>query len=281
MRIQVLGLCRFSLLTQSDFQTTGADLDRNRAILYDPVRLDLRMRWFENLCLPPLLWQTDPDFTLIVATGEDLPQPWLGHLRDIAEAVPQIRLMQAPPGLHAPICRDMLAQTTEPGADVVAQFRMDDDDAVAQDYVASVRQDYHAIKGLMDGWNPVALDYGRGLLVQADDDDLHISCALTHFWAPGLTLYFPGGEPRSVMNYRHDWVWRLTPTATKIDRVMWMRGFHGHNDSPHHLGKRIPVEMTQAQVHGVMLRRFGLEHAALREALTGASGAFVSPADQG
>ncbi|MDO5648819.1 glycosyltransferase [Paracoccus sp. (in: a-proteobacteria)] len=270
MRVQVLGLCRFSLLTDGWFQSGATDVDANRAALYDPARLDERMRFFEHLCLPSLRTQTDPDFTLIVATGEDLPDPWLSRLRAIADAVPQIRLMQSPIGPHGQICKSMLTAATDPDADVIAQFKMDDDDAVSVDYVETVRRDYGAISGLMEGQNPVALDYGHGLLLHVDGSKMTVDGALTHYWGCGLTMYFPAGEPRSVINYRHDWMWRQVTTVTKVDRVMWIRGFHGHNDSPHHHGKRIAAEMTNQQINQTLQRRFGLNRQALRRQLTGA-----------
>lgn len=269
MRIQVLGLCRFSLLVDGDFQTTGADLDRNRAILFDPVRLDARMRWFQNVCLPPLLWQTDPDFTLILGTSEELPSPWMQQLVEIAEAIPQIRLMTAPAGNHARICKEMLGAATEAGADVMAQFRMDDDDAVARDYVSSVRRDYAAIAGLMDGKNPVAVDYAKGLrLMQDAQGALSVHCVLERLCVGALTLYFPGGAVRSVMNYRHDWMWRLTTTVSRIDRVMWLRGLHDRNDSPRHQDHPVPLWLPPGETERILSRRFGFDLGALGEALT-------------
>lgn len=257
------------MLVESDFQTTGADLDRNRAILYAPKRMEQRMRWFENLCLPPLLWQSDPDFTLILATGEDLPEPWITRLREIAEAVPQIRLEQVAPGRHAEICRTLLARHTDPGADVVAQFRMDDDDAVAVDYVARIRRDYSLVERLMNGRDPVALDYGRGLVLEQDPrGQLSLRCELTHFWCAALTLYFPGGKPRSVMNYRHDWMWRFVSTVSRIDRVMWIRGLHGNNDSPRHPYGHRRIEMTAEQLDDALFDRFGLGREELFAALS-------------
>lgn len=272
MRIQVLGLCRFSMLVQGDFQTTGDDLDRNRAILYDPARMEQRMRWFETLCLPPLMWQHDPDFTLIVATGEDLPEPWIGRLRRIAEAVPQIRLEQVPPGRHAEICKTLLARHTEPGADVVAQFRMDDDDAVCRDYVARVRRDWRLVAPMMGGQGPVALDYGRGLVLEQDGKgSLSLRCELTHFWVPALTLYFPGDRPRSIMNYRHDWIWRFAPTISRPDGLMWIRGFHGSNDSPRDPYGHRRIEMDDDEIRAALLRRFGLGRDELFAALSAPS----------
>lgn len=264
MRVQVLGLCRFSMLVNSAFQTTGNDLQANREILYDPQRLALRMRWFENLCLPPLLWQTDPDFTLILATGQDLPQPWLGRLREIAAAVPQIRLEEVAPDGHGAICKRLLEKHSDPAADVVAQFRLDDDDAVTLDYVQNVRDDHRLIAPLLRKTAPVAIDYTRGLVLQAQaDGGFAMRCEQMRLWGLGLAMYFPADRPGSIMNYRHDWIWRMMTTVSRPDRVMWIRGLHGLNDSPRTPYKPVLVEMSDQQIDAAMLRRFGLERETL------------------
>lgn len=267
MRVQALGICRFSMLVESDFQTTGADLDANRRILYDADRMAERFRWFENLCLPPLMAQTDPDFTLVLATGEDLPQQWLTRLREIAAEVPQIRLMQAAPGRHAPICKAMLAAHLDPRADVVAQFRMDDDDAVALDFVESLRRDFPRIAGLMQGPDPVALDYARGLVLERGPDGCRLTEEMQRLWVPALVMFFPGGMPRSIMNYRHDHMWHKVPVVSLIDRVMWIRGFHDTNDSPRPPDALRPRAAGRPDLNKLLRERFGLQRGRLFRAL--------------
>ncbi|TGN68063.1 hypothetical protein E4L95_02790 [Paracoccus liaowanqingii] len=268
MRIQVLGLCRFSLLVQGDFQTTGEDLDDNRAILYDPARLERRMRWFETLCVPPLMAQTDPDFTLIVATGEDLPEPWAGRLQAVAEAVPQIRIECLPPGRHAPLCREALARHVDPTADVVAQFRMDDDDAVAIDYVAHIRADHRLAARMTHKHHPVVMNYTSGIVARLEGDDLTLHAEMAQNWGLAQTFYFPGGEVRSLMNYRHDKVWAKVPTLTLPGPVMWIRGHHDVNDSRGHLIGKNRVAADPDELPRLLERRFNLDLADLRAALT-------------
>ncbi|CAM3341039.1 glycosyltransferase [Paracoccus nototheniae] len=268
MRIQVLGLCRFSLLVQGDFQTTGEDLDRNRAILYDPARLERRMRWFETLCVPSLAAQGDPDFTLIVATGTDLPEPWIGRLRACAQAVPQIRIEQFDPGRHAALCRQALARHADPLADIVAQFRMDDDDAVARDYVQRIREDHALAAPLAGPHHPVVINYTSGMVVELKQGRLHLHAEKAQNWGLAQTFYFPGGEVRSLMNYRHDKVWATAPTIAIPGRIMWIRGHHDVNDSRGHLigNNRLPTD--EAELTRMLRRRFGLNPAAVRAALT-------------
>ncbi|MFV0384292.1 glycosyltransferase [Paracoccus sp. (in: a-proteobacteria)] len=268
MRIQVLGLCRFSMLVENAFQSVGSDLNQSRGFLYDPRRLEQRMRWFEHLCLQPLLWQTDPDFTLILATGIDLPQPWLARLTEIAGAVPQIRLEQVAPGKHGQICRQLLAKHTDPDADVVAQFRMDDDDAVALDYVAQLRQDFRLIRPLMKADAPVALDYTQGLVIERQGDgSFDIRAEHARLWVPALAMYFPADRPGSIMNYRHDWIWRLATMVSRNHPLMWIRGFHGKNDSPRTHYRPMQIEMAKEQIDQTLRRRFGLDRELLVETL--------------
>lgn len=268
MRIQVLGLCRFSLLAQGDFQTTGDDLDRNRAILYNPVRMERRMRWFETVCIPPLMWQTDPDFTLIIATGEDLPARWLARLQRLAQVMPQIRIEQLPPARHAQSCREALARHIDLTADVVVQFRMDDDDAVAVDYVRRARADHRLAQRLAGKHHPVVINHTSGLVAEVRGDRFALHAEMAQNWVPAQTFYFPGGEVRSLMNYRHDKVWTKVPTIAMPGRPMWIRGHHDTNDSGGHLIGRNRVAADETELAEMLGRRFGLDLAQLRLALT-------------
>ncbi len=73
-------------------------------------------------------------------TGPDLPEPWLGQLRDLCDRVPQLRLSLVPPmDYHLEACHAAVAPHLDPDAQVIGHFRHDDDDAVAVDYIARAR----------------------------------------------------------------------------------------------------------------------------------------------
>jgi len=50
------------------------------AALYAHDRLEARTFLFENILLPGLRAQTDPDFTLLLLMGEDFPEPWRSRI---------------------------------------------------------------------------------------------------------------------------------------------------------------------------------------------------------
>ena len=167
MRAPLLGLCRFSHLGGRGFQVEHRSLDERRAFLYDPARLARRWVWFESVTLPGLIRQTDPDYTLVVMTGPDLPQPWLGRLREIAAAHPQIRLELVPPMEHPrAACAHAIHPHIDPAAEWVGQFKQDDD-GVAVDFVARARRDLRLLMPLLKrdgrGW----CDYMKGVILRA------------------------------------------------------------------------------------------------------------------
>ena len=231
-RIQVIGLCRFSYLGEGGFKTLyDRPLTERRAMLFDPDRLNARMIWFEHVFLPSLQAQTDPDFTMIVLTSEDLPQPWLDRLRALIGALPQFRLQTMPPLAHRVACADAIKAVVEPGADLTAQFRLDDDDAVAVEYIALIRRDFLLLHALYSENNGLAVDYTLGLVLEDVQGRVVADKRRECFWGCGLTLYLPPNSSRQILNFQHHKVWQHLPTVMRHKPAMWVRGAHQSNDS--------------------------------------------------
>lgn len=259
MRIQVLGLCRFSYLAEGGFQSVPGSIAARRAQLYEPVRLSLRILWFEHVFLPAIRAQGDGDFTLIVLTGEDLPDPWRGLLQALVADVPQIRLVFRPVGRHREVCRAVMHEHVDRGADVVAQFRLDDDDAVAIDYVASLRADFvRRLEPLFRLQSRLALDYARGLVLAVDGGAVMVHGAVTHNGTPGLTVFLAPDAPEAVLDYPHHTLQRFMPGVSLSDRVMYLRGMHGGNDSGR-IDGRLGEAMTPVRANAVLTRRFSID----------------------
>ncbi len=179
-----------------------------------------------------LLAQTDPDFTLVVMTGPDLPDPYLDRLRELAALMPQARLALIPPmDAHLDACMAAITPHIEAGADVVGHFRQDDDDAVAVDYIARARQDFALAQPLFARARRVSIDYARGLVLKADQDGVRIEPRMIYNAVAGLTIYLKPDAGRSAMHFPH---WQLglsMPGLTLPARLMFARFLHHDNDS--------------------------------------------------
>ena len=235
-RVQVIGLCRFSYLGSGGFKVLhDATLEARRAMLYHPRRLDARMIWFEQVFLPGISQQTAPDFTMLILTGSDFPEPWRSRLAALIHPFPQFRMVYRPPGNHREVCAEVMRAVVEPDAEVLAQFRLDDDDGVAVDYVARLRRDFGLLRDFWAEKGRLALDYSLGLVL--DDrtaqpgGQVVADKRIASFWGCGLTLFVAPSQPKQVLDYVHYKVWHHMPSVIRSDRVMFLRGAHQGNDS--------------------------------------------------
>lgn len=231
MKVQVLGLCRFSFTGLGAFQREHETIAERQAALFDPKRLRERLTWFEHVTLPPLRAQTDPAFTLLVLTGTDLPGWARQRLDALLSDLPQARLVAHEPAPSHATANAVLQAAVDGDADLIAQFRMDDDDAVAVDFVERLRRDAAIPAGLVREARPVALDYTRGMVLSVQAGSARLVPRFAQYWTPGLAVLFRPRARHALMNFRHNRLWQSMTTLTQQDSVMWLRGHHGSNDS--------------------------------------------------
>mgnify|MGYP000244605993 CR=1 FL=1 len=168
--MQVLGLCRFSYPALGGFQV-GHDTTADRiAYLYDPARLEERFRLFETVALPCLMAQTDPDFEMIVLIGDRFPPVHLERLTALLASLPQARIVVEPPRPHREVMKEILNKTRHARSEPCVQFRFDDDDAIAVDFVAKLRKAVDDAAPLLVQHKSVALDWNKGYVAEFGAD---------------------------------------------------------------------------------------------------------------
>jgi len=270
LNIQVLGLCRFSFPSSGAFQIEHATIQERREALYAPHRLAQRLAWFENALLPSIMAQDDQNFTLIVLAGEDLPASYKERLSLAAAAVPRLKIIYRPAGEHRKICHDVIKASINPAVDIVVQFRLDDDDAIARDYVTTIRAETKRMAVFIREANAVAFDHNRGLAVRFINQQLDVERMQAQYWGCTLAVAMVPTHAKMILDYPHHRIWESIPTITYPQPVMFMRGIHDTNDSP-------AIHYTRnGQIQGgsgvkTLAKRFGIHADALLSALIVAS----------
>jgi len=260
VNLQVLGLCRFSYPAELEgFQTHHATMAERRAALYSPARMETRLFWFEHIALPGLRAQTRDDFTLLLLMGEDMPQPWHDRLLAMIADVPQIRPVYRPTGPHRLVYREILHAARDPAADMVAEFRLDDDDAVAVNYVQMIARAVPQIRPLFRAKGRVALDQGKGVVVEADGPEVRLIPVLSHCWAAALTVFLRPDDEACVMDFPHQKVWQRMPLVSHTDQLMFLRGAHATNDSKVGLSGTGSFKVDAEDYPDLLARRFGVD----------------------
>lgn len=228
--MQVIGLCRFSYPAEGGFQVEHATMAERIAYLYAPARMEQRFRHFEAVALPGLKAQTDPDFTFLIVVGEAMPPHYLARLQALVADLPQARICARPPGPHRQVMQAVLNDARHMDLPCL-QFRHDDDDAVAIDFVARLRQLARDCAGLCRDHRLVGLDFNRGYVARADASGLQVSPALTPFWGVALGVAVQPGVRQSIMNFAHNKLMRFMPCVSMTDSAMYVRGHNDYNDS--------------------------------------------------
>lgn len=264
--LQILGLCRFSVPSLGGFQTEHETIEERRAMLYAPARLEQRLAWFEHVWLPGLRAQSDPDFSVVLLVGEDLPEPWRGRLLALVEGIRQIIVEYAAPGHHREVCAAAMRKHVHPQATVLAQFRLDDDDGVASSFIARTRRDLAEVLGILDHKRNFALDYVRGVVLRWDGELLGYEPRLARLWTPALVYVNRPEDDRYILDTQHDRMWYYMPVVAQSDEIMWLRGQHGLNDSA--IGPmRDTYPLPEPRFEKVLRKRFHVDLAGLARRL--------------
>ena len=257
---KIIGVCRFSYLGDAGFRTLNGGPEAAAKALYAPARMQRRFAYFENICLPSLDAQTDQDFVLVALIGDTMPFQFRKRLKALCENRPYLRVatLEAAGPLNS--TRRAFKRGLDGEADFITGFRLDDDDAVACDYIEKTREIADTLIKL--GWAthdvPAAVCFHRGIYwdMKRDDDQ---------FWdysepqPLGLAAAMVA-HPESQHNiYR--WNHRKLATNARcwIDphEYMFVRTLHGHNDSD----RSIPPAARQLpdwQARKLFRERFGL-----------------------
>jgi hypothetical protein len=228
--MQIIGLCRFSYPALGGFQVGHDTIEDRIAYLYQQERLEERFRLFETVALPCLKAQTDPDFELIIVIGDAMPKQHVDRLRDITASLPQARIHAEPPRQHREVMKEVLNNARNMELPCL-QFRFDDDDAVAVDFVELLRAASDDCFGMTQQYRTVAFDWNRGLIAEYGADGIAATEVFRPFDVAALGMYVRPRCHLTIMNYAHNKINRFMPAVSFDTKQMFVRGHNASNDS--------------------------------------------------
>jgi len=267
--MQVIGLCRFSWPGEGGFQVEHTSLDERIAYLYNDARMASRLAQFETITLPGLRAQTDPDFTFVVVIGETLPEKWADRLFALLETLPQAQVQIRPPGPHRKVMQTAINVAKHDPAAPCLQFRHDDDDAVAIDFVERLRQVAHENAPLLDQNRLVAIDFVNGFAAEPGKAGLHVMRQHLSLYPMALGMAAQGKVHQSIMNFGHKKMGQFMPVLTQTHPDMFIRGHSDNNDSRQKAGiKPLPLAPIDATTAQLFKKRFAIDVDHVRSAFS-------------
>ena len=258
---QIIGVCRFSYLGEGGFQTQNQDFEKAARILYDVPRMLRRFTYFENICLPSLAAQTDRDFFLVVLIGDTMPFRWRKRLKGLMEQYPflEVCTLEAAGPLNS--TRRAFRRAWNGTATYITGFRIDDDDAVACDYIARTREisDQLLTLGWADAQTPAAICFHRGIywdMARPEEEQFWDFSEKEPLGLASAMITTPEGMT-NIYRWNHRKLASQVRCWIDPNDYMFVRTLHGHNDS----GRSIAPDarVLPAWQHKKLFReRFGL-----------------------
>lgn len=252
--LQMIGLCRFSFLFSE-----GTGFARNTSVGegdYDEARLERRVGLFETITLPSLAAQTDMDFSLVILIGRRLPARFKSRLAAITAPHPQFVLHEDEEGQpHMDLCKQVLLTHRNPDCKILGEFRMDDDDAVAVDFVEKSRTYATSLDPLIQTGRPVELDFCNGLALQFDGPKAKAKQIVAAHWGCAQVFFNLAETGRTAFHQHHYKSWHHDLCLSAPDPLMFVRSFHDYNDSGREWDK---LRGTNAK-RATWSRRYGLD----------------------
>lgn len=259
MTPQVIGLCRFSYPAIGGFQVDHETIEERIAYLYNDARLEERFRLFEAVVLPSLRAQTDPDFELIVVVGDQMPAHHLARLKALIDDLPQARMHAEPPRPQREVMKQILNAARRDFSQPCLQFRCDDDDAVAVDFIEQLRKAANDCAGLTRQHKSVAFDWNKGFIAEYSDKGISAAEIFRPFDVAALGMWVKGDCHLTIMNFAHNKINRFMPSVSFDEPRMFVRGHNASNDSRQKPVKDVPVKpLTFAQAEQFQ-KRFAID----------------------
>ena len=210
------------VLTRFNVATPG----RESPIRNAPGWLERRFELFERFCLPSMAAQVESDFRWLIFFDRDTPARFRDRISDAAAKAP-INPLFVPPGDLTGVA-ETVARLLDPGTRRVVTTRLDNDDAVARDYLARVRQMAASVD---DG---TAINFPVGLALR--DDRLFTARDESN---PFVSVVEAARDLRTVWSAPHRNLgaeWNLVQVETE---PCWLQVVHGENVANRISGRRL------------------------------------------
>lgn len=239
MKRHIFFIIRYSVYSQKQSSWSIGDKvssEEYRNRLFAAPRLDLHEKLFSRVTLPALdAISESVEMSALLMTSSELPPKYREELDRLSESRPWLKIIEVDSdrSLIKAIdrsVRDAIAPMDDDG--IYATVRLDDDDALANDFGLEVE------KYLDFRFSGMCLSFAKGVL-GVHDGDVYRSLYQYHMPknAQGMTFITTkadaqaGNMPFSVFaTGNHRTVDRRYPTVSDARRMMYIRTEHGESD---------------------------------------------------
>lgn len=253
MDADIFGHMRFSYLGRSDARLTRStdDLAQRIRLLYAPERMEERFHFFERLCAPSLRWQTDKGFRFVIFTSPEMPDCYKERLAAAVRDIPQVEVVyesEAPitQAVDAWVGRQDVARVKR-----TVHFRLDDDDVLATDFIATLRRHMDHVP------DHAIISRPSGLLLIDSASGPELLAKFEAYIAIGFALVNPPNGGKSPYALGHRRYHRNVPSLSLPGPLAYIHTAHLHSDTAQDQHMKLAhARADHASLFGNRPRRF-------------------------
>ena len=171
----------------------------------------------------------------------------------------QVRVIKEPPRNNREVCKDVLNAAGRKPDQPCIQFRHDDDDAVAVDFIEKMRQAARDSRPLMKKHRTVGLDWNHGYVAEVGADGISATEMYRNYYVAALGVHIAGNCTMTIHNFMHERIPRFMPCVTYNDPAMFVRTHNGYNDSRQKQVKEVPVAPLTPEQTALFQNRFAID----------------------
>lgn len=239
------------------------------AYLWSNDRLEERFRLLETMALPCLRAQTDPDFDLLILIGDAFPKEHRDRLFDLTRDLKQVQIIEQPPANSREMSKMVLNQARLDPSKPCIQFRHDDDDACAVDFIEKLRAAAADCRSLTEKHKTVAFDWNKGYIAEVGAKGISATQIYRAFYVSALGVHIQGDCQMTIHNFMHEKLPQFMPCVSYADPDMFVRTHNGYNDSRQKKVKDWPVEPLKPGQEKLFRDRFAVNIDSVRSAFSG------------
>jgi hypothetical protein len=135
------------LITRYNVPLTGWETDKRGVSTRDAEWLSHRFKLFSQYCMPSVLAQTNPNFEWLIYIDEGTPEPHRTALQSLVS--PHARISLRGTNGYFECLADINQTLQQAGAAYVMTSRLDNDDALGAEYIATMQQAFQPKHGLL------------------------------------------------------------------------------------------------------------------------------------
>ena len=250
---RIFGYMRFSYLGRSDVKLARRhdDLEYRKSVLYAPDRLEERFYFFEKICLPSLRWQRDQDFKFAIFTSPEMPAPFQQRLADLTRDVPQIEIVYETADHITHAINPWMTRQDAIHDNRTLHFRLDDDDALSTDFVATMRQH---IDRVPEG---AIISRPTGLFLMNSSDGPQLLAKFEPYIAIGFAIVNGPGKIHNPYALQHGGHYRIAPSLSLPGPLAYIHTAHAQSDTVEAQARKLKKARSEHKnVFGDRVRRF-------------------------